>query len=109
MSFVALCAAVAAERVVELLWSHRKRRTGRLPGERAWPAMVAVHTATLVAAPLEAILASQPPAPRWLRRVAAGIFLGATLLRVWTLRSLGDSWNVRVLQPTRIVTRGPYR
>ena len=34
----------------------------------------------------------------------------ATALRVWTLRALGQAWNVRVVIPqeTQVVTTGPY-
>jgi methyltransferase len=100
---MSIWAAVAAERIIELLWSQRKPPRLR---ESAWPAMVALHAGTLVAAPLES---RDAHAPRWLSRAALFTFGAAILLRAWTLRTLGDSWNVRVLRPTKIVTSGPYR
>jgi methyltransferase len=102
MFFDSLCATVAAERIVELIWSRRRTPSMR---ERAWPAMVALHAGTLVAAPLESRVSR---VPKWLSRAALITFAGATMLRVWTLRTLGKNWNVRVLRPGNIVTRGPY-
>ena len=39
------------------------------------------------------------------------MLLGATALRVWSIRSLGPAWNVRAAVPPDIepVTSGPYR
>jgi methyltransferase len=41
----------------------------------------------------------------------AAALAGATALRVWCIRSLGSSWNVRASIPTDLVpvTSGPYR
>ena len=30
-------------------------------------------------------------------------------LRVWTLRTLGAMWNVRIVEPAAVVVAGPYR
>jgi methyltransferase len=45
-----------------------------------------------------------------LAALAASVLVLATSLRVWTLRTMGRSWNVRVLRPSpeEIVTTGPY-
>lgn len=75
-----------------------------------FPLMALLHTA-LVAAPLLEVLA-------WDRafdpRIAAGavaILTAATVLRIWTLRTIGGAWNVRVVEPRNdaIATTGPYR
>src|SRR5207302_9189423 len=68
--FLALCGAVAAERLAELRWSraHERRmarRGGELVREPLYAAMVALHAGVLVAAPLEAWL--RPRGGRWVR------------------------------------------
>jgi methyltransferase len=143
--FLALTAAVAGERLAELAWSraHERRmarRGGAVVREPWYAAMVALHAGTLVAAPLEARLRDPlaPPLARALRVVGLGGLATATALRIWTLRTLGDSWSTRVTRfvscaheehgPTgraadateiarsarscggrRVVTDGPYR
>jgi methyltransferase len=49
--------------------------------------------------------------PLWLGGAAALGVVGAGVLRVWAIRSLGKHWNVRVVDSTRlgVVTSGPYR
>jgi methyltransferase len=109
--FGGLCAAVAAERVLELLWSraHERRTGARVAREPMFAAMVAVHAGTLVAAPIESAL--RKPAPRGVRAAAWVTLAAATALRAWALRTLGDAWSVRVteLEQRRVVTNGPYR
>ncbi len=88
------------------------RRGGAVVREPWYGAMVAVHAGTLVAAPLEAAL--RPSAvPGGVRAVALAGLAAATALRIWTLRTLGDSWSTRVTRfdggGRRVVTRGPYR
>lgn len=70
-------------------------------------AMAALHTGLVGAPWLEVV---------WLDRradpvgcvIALSVVLGATALRIWTLRTLGRSWNVRVVRPEHVVTDGPY-
>jgi len=33
----------------------------------------------------------------------------ALVARVWTLRTLGKRWNVRIVQPDAVVHEGPYK
>jgi len=115
--FFALTAAVAGERLAELVWSraHERRmaqRGGRVLPEPWYAAMVAVHAGTLVAAPIEAALRRSPP-PRSLTGLGLAGLAAATALRLWTLRALGDSWSTRVTRfdggGRRVVTTGPYR
>lgn len=117
--FLSLCGAVAVERVAELAWSraherHMARRGGELVREPWYAAMVALHAGTLVAAPLEASWRARrrKPSPR-LRALGLAGLAAATALRVWTLRTLGDSWSTRVTRFSgdgrRVVTGGPYR
>ena len=124
--FLALTAAVAGERLAELAWSRRHeramaRRGGAVVREPWYAAMVALHAGTLVAAPIEAALRSRrgarSPAARragTLAGIAGLVGLGAaTALRIWTLRTLGESWSTRVTHfprgGRRVVTGGPYR
>jgi methyltransferase len=116
--FLGLCAAVAAERLLELGWSRRHEqglyaRGGRRVQEGRFllPAMVALHAGTLISAPLEATFTTRP-APRSLQKAAAATLALASLLRFWTLASLGQSWSVRIIgfaRRKRVVTSGPYR
>ena len=115
--FLGLTAAIAGERLGELIWSraHERRmsrRGGAVVREPWYAAMVAVHAGTLVAAPLEATL-RRSRTPPLVRGAALGALAAATALRIWTLRTLGDSWSTRVTRfdgaGRRVVTRGPYR
>ncbi len=113
-AYLALLAAVAAERAVELVLSSRHARRalargGRESGRRLYPLMVGFHAAFLVALVVGALLHPSPPPPAaWI--AAAGV-AAAQGLRWWSVASLGDRWNTRVIvvpgDPP--VTRGPYR
>lgn len=117
--YLALVGAVAIGRIGELAWSRRHeralaRRGGELVREPAYVAMVAVHAGTLVAAPAEAWLRRRSRPRRRAVALVAVIALGAaTALRVWTLRTLGESWSTRVTRfrdgGRRVVGEGPYR
>jgi methyltransferase len=118
--FFALTTAVAVERLAELAWSRKHERRmarhgGAVVGEPAYAAMVALHAGTLVAAPIEAWLRGSPtsPALRALSYAGVGGLAAATAVRIWTLRTLGDSWSTRVTRfaggGRRVVSDGPYR
>jgi methyltransferase len=68
--------------------------------------MVAAHAA-LVTLPLLEVWGHPRRRPRltWL-----AVLAGATALRVWSIRTLGDAWNARAAVPANIepVTDGPY-
>lgn len=110
IAFSALIAVLALVRLGELVVSARRRRQATsTPVAEPWsfPLMILLHTGLLIGPLLEVVLLERPLlAPL---AVGAGAVLAlATALRVWTLRTLGRSWNVRVLAPPEIVTRGPY-
>jgi methyltransferase len=69
--------------------------------------MVAAHAALLTVPLVEvALLRRRPRAPLlW-----AGVLGGATLLRRWSIRTLGSGWNARAVVPSdlRPVVEGPY-
>jgi methyltransferase len=72
--------------------------------------MVALHAAVLLGAALEVLLLKRPFLPI-LAGVAFAIFLAANIVRWWVIRTLGDHWNVQVMDSTRlgVVTSGPFR
>lgn len=112
---VLLVAAVAGERLTELVVSKRHARWaechgGVEHGRRHYPAMVAVHTALLVGILTEAAVARRPfvPALGWSALCAAVLL---QCLRWWCVWSLGPRWNTRVIvvPGLPLVHRGPYR
>lgn len=109
---VALCAFTGLMRLVELAVSVRRMRArpADVVEEPAlFPLMALLHAGLVVAPPLEVW---------WLGRpfsltvaLASGlVLLLATALRVWTLGSIGKSWNVRVVRPPEdgVSVAGPY-
>lgn len=112
-SYVALIAAVAVERVVELAVSNRnlewsKANGGREFGAGHYPVMVALHTGLLAGALLEARKRRFRPGLGW---PMLGVVLAAQGLRWWCITTLGRQWNTRVVVvpgAARVVA-GPYR
>lgn len=108
-----LVAAVAAERVVELVVSRRnlqwsKANGGKEFGAGHYPVMVVLHTGLLAGALLEA---RRRPYRRWLGRPMLALVLAAQGLRWWCITTLGRQWNTRVvvIPGAERVTGGPYR
>jgi methyltransferase len=69
-----------------------------------------LHAGVLVAAALEVIWLRRPFLPP-LAVPAALLFLLATVLRWWAIRSLGAHWNVQVMDSASlgVVATGPFR
>jgi methyltransferase len=107
--YALLLAAVGVERLRELAVSRRHERSlnGRRAAESSYPLMVAAHVG-LVTLPLLEASIRRPRGPRW---GWVAVLAGATALRVWSIRSLGPSWNVRAVVPRDLepVETGPYR
>ncbi|MFF3409170.1 isoprenylcysteine carboxyl methyltransferase family protein [Streptomyces sp. NPDC002742] len=110
-----LMAAVAAERVGELVVARRNERWSHArgaieAGQGHYPAMVALHTALLLGCPVEVWLADRPflPVLAW---PMAAVLAGAQALRWWCIATLGSRWNTRVIvvPGLPLVARGPYR
>ena len=113
--FTLLIAAVALERLAELVVSKRNaawsfERGGVETGQRHYAVMVVLHSGFLVGALLEV----------WLRRPEFVPALGWTMLalvvasqalRWWCIATLGHQWNTRVIVVPGLprVTGGPYR
>ena len=108
--------AVAALRLVELRISRRHQqqlvaRGAAKVDEPRFRWMVLLHTAVLIGAALEVVLLQTAfPSAAGCASMFA-IFLAANAVRWWVIRTLGDHWNVQVMDSTRlgVVTSGPFR
>jgi methyltransferase len=113
--YLALLLAVAALRLVELKISrsHQQQllsRGAERVSEPLYRWMVALHTAVIAGAALEVVFLKRPFIPG-LAAVAFFVFLAANIVRWWVIRTLGEHWNVQVMDSTRlgVVTSGPFR
>ena len=113
--FLALLLAVALLRMLELRISKRHQREMIARGvekihEPKFRWMVLLHTAVLLGAACEVVFLRRPFIPRLAAPMFA-IFLAANAVRWWVIRSLGELWNVQVMDSTRlgVVTSGPFR
>jgi methyltransferase len=113
LAYTLLIAAVALERVAELVVSQRNLRWSRDHGgiefgTGHYPVMVVLHTALLVGCLLEAAHRDFLPALGWSMVV---VVVGAQGLRWWCIRTLGRQWNTRVVivPDAGRITGGPYR
>ena len=114
-AFVALVAAVAAVRFVELRLSKANQQKLAAQGavkapDPRFPAMVVLHAAVLAGAVAEVTLLARPFYPA-LAAAMGVLFLAANALRWWVIRTLGTHWNVQVMDSMRLgpVASGPYR
>ena len=115
MWYVLLIAAVACERVAELVVSKRNLAWSRTQGgiefgATHYPAMVILHTGLLVGCLAEVILLDRPFLP-WLGWPMLAIVVAAQALRWWCITTLGQQWNTRVvvIPGASRVSGGPYR
>ncbi|MGA2814154.1 MAG: isoprenylcysteine carboxylmethyltransferase family protein [Candidatus Acidiferrum sp.] len=115
IAFLALLVAVAALRLVELRISkqHQRAMLGRGASKVEEPRfrwMVLLHSAVLLGAAGEVVFLHRPFLPV-LGAVMFAIFLAANAVRWWVIRTLGEHWNVQVVDSTRlgVVTSGPFR
>lgn len=113
--YVLLVAAVALERVAELVVARRnlawsKAQGGVEFGASHYPIMVVLHTGLLVGALVEVIGLHRPflPALGW---PMLAIVVAAQGLRWWCITTLGQQWNTRVvvIPGAQRVVGGPYR
>jgi methyltransferase len=110
-----LVAAVAAERIAELVVARRNERWSVargaiVTGHGHYPAMVALHTGLLAGCLIEVWLADRPfqPALGW---PMLAVLAASQALRWWCVSTLGPRWNTRVIvvPGLPLVTGGPYR
>src|SRR5713101_5013349 len=85
-----ICAACAASRLVELMWSRRNIATIGPTREGVWsrrtfPLMVGMHSAVILGT---AVKGGRRPRMTWL-----ALLLLAQPLRIWSLATLGRRWN----------------
>ncbi len=113
--YLGLIALVAVQRLAELALSKRNLARalaagGREVGSGHYPTMVVLHTAFLIACPLE-VYALDRPFVSALAIVSGAVLLLATALRYWAIGTLGERWNTRivVLPGAPAVVGGPFR
>jgi methyltransferase len=106
---------LGVERLYELLLSRRNAeavlaRGGLEVGHAHFRVMAVVHTLFLFSCAAEVVLLGRVfPGALGAASIAAAI--AAQALRYWAIRTLGESWNVRIIVVPNAppVTRGPYR
>ena len=115
IAYLALLLAVAALRLYELRISrrHQSQMVARGASKIVDPRfrwMVLLHAAVLLGSALEVVLLHRPFYPVF-AAVCFAIFLAANAVRWWVIRTLGDHWNVQVIDSTGmgIVSTGPFR
>jgi methyltransferase len=115
IAYLGLLVLVALLRIVELQISRRhqqemvSRGAARVNDPRfRW--MVLLHTGVLLGAAAEVVFLHRPFIPV-LAAVGFAIFLAANAVRWWVIRTLGQHWNVQVVNSTGlgVVTSGPFR
>jgi methyltransferase len=114
-AYLAVVAAVALLRFAELFISARHRRALAAAGastvhEPHFKWMALLHTAILAGAALEVVALHRPFVPA-LAIPALALLIAATWTRWWVIQTLGQHWNVGVMDSTRqgVVDTGPYR
>ncbi len=110
--FVALLLGTGLMRLVELVVSVRrmKDKPAAVVSEPwLFPLMATLHTG-LVFGPIAEVWFWERPFLPAVGAAAIAVLVLATVLRVWTLRTIGAAWNVRVVAPDEdlVVTSGPY-
>lgn len=108
--YAAVVALTGLQRLRELSISrsHEAGVAGSRAAARSYPLMVVAHVSLFIAPMVEVgLLRRRSKAPA----IWASLLGAATVLRWWSIASLGRAWNVRAVVPQdlRPVTSGPYR
>jgi len=113
--FLILLFGVAAMRIFELRISkkHQQEITARGGCKVKDPVfrwMAMFHTVVLIAAGAEVVFLHRPLIPALALPMIA-LFIFANIVRWWVIRTLGEHWNVQVMDSTRlgVITTGPFR
>jgi methyltransferase len=113
--FLLLLLVVAALRVVELRISKRHQKVLKAQGagkakDPIFPVMAMFHTLVLIGAAVEVVFLHRPFLPALAIPMIA-LFVLANIVRWWVIRTLGQHWNVGVMDSTRlgVITTGPFR
>ena len=111
MNFIQwIVAAVALQRLAELVLSHRtgiklRAKGGMETGAGHYPLMVGLHTGWLAA------LFFLTPADAAVSWLLLSVFLLLQAGRIWVIATLGEHWSTRIITVPNmpLVQRGPYR
>jgi methyltransferase len=113
--YLAILAALVAERIFELWLSNRNprlafARSGIELGRRQYQIIVAFHT-LFIAACAAGAMRNASAFPPTLSTAALAGEIAALALRSWSVATLGQSWNTRVIviPDMEPITSGPYR
>jgi len=115
IAYLGLLVVVALLRIYELQISRRHQREMERHGASKvsdpnfrW--MVLLHSAVLAGAAAEVVFLHRPFYPRF-AGICLTLFIGANVVRWWVIRTLGEHWNVQVMNSTGlgIITTGPFR
>jgi methyltransferase len=113
--YLLFLALIAVDRLLELRLSRRHAewalaRGGIEYGKEHFFYMKLLHTGFFVAAAAESVFLNRPFLP-WLGIPMLLIVVLSQALRVWSIRSLGPRWNVRVIVVPGMpaIVAGPYR
>lgn len=113
--YTLLVAAVAGERVIELVVARRNLAWSRAQGGVEvgfghYPVMVLLHTALLIGCLVEVAALNRPFLP-WLGWPMLAVLVAAQGLRWWCVATLGHRWNTRVIviPGAPRIKAGPYR
>ena len=113
--YLAILAALVAERIFELWLSNRNARLafargGIELGRGQYRIIVAFHT-LFIAACAAGAMRNAPAFPPALSLAALAGEIAAQALRSWSVATLGQNWNTRVIviPDMEPVTSGPYR
>lgn len=115
IAYLGLLVVVALLRFFELGVSKRNQQKMIAQGSHkvekpAFRWVVMAHTFTLIGAALEVVFLHRPFIPV-LAATMFTLFLLSNLLRLWVVRSMGQHWNVQVVDSTNlgVITTGPFR
>ncbi len=115
LAYLVLLAIVALLRLYELRLSrlHQREMVSRGASKVEEPRfrwMVVLHTGVLIGAACEVVFMKRPFIPI-LAAVCFVLFIGANAVRWWVIHTLGEHWNVQVMNSTGlgVITSGPFR
>ncbi|HEY2420698.1 MAG TPA: isoprenylcysteine carboxylmethyltransferase family protein [Neobacillus sp.] len=112
--FLAFFTFILLQRMVELLIASRNekwmKKHGAIEfGTRHYHYMVWMHLLFFTSIFCEKYYLNRELSPYWLMLLV--LFLGAQVVRIWAISSLGKYWNTKiiVLPNAEVIRRGPYR
>jgi methyltransferase len=114
-AYLGLLLVVALLRLYELQISRRHQHEMVSHGaskvvDPIFRPMVLLHTGVILGSALEVVFLHRPFYPIF-AAICFVIFLAANVVRWWVIRTLGEHWNVEVMNSTGmgVITDGPFR